>query len=64
MWSNNLPSARSHGFRASGRVGFSRSLEAGLGLLFKALLNYVVPFLVSNHGLLAATRRRRGALHQ
>ena len=33
--------------------------QFGLGLLFKALLTYVVPFLVSNYGLLAATRRRR-----
>lgn len=29
----------------------------GLTLLFKALLTYVVPFIVSNYGLLAATRR-------
>jgi len=33
--------------------------QIGLVLLFKALLNYIVPFLVSNYGLLAATRRRR-----
>lgn len=33
----------------------------GLGLLFKAVLTYVVPFLVSNYGVLTATRRRHPA---
>jgi len=32
--------------------------QVGLGLLVKALLTYLVPFLVSNYGLLTATRRR------
>lgn len=31
----------------------------GVDLVIKALLTYVVPFLVSNYGLLAATRRHR-----
>lgn len=35
----------------------------GPGLLVKALLNYVVPFLVSNYGLLAATRRHSRRPH-
>jgi hypothetical protein len=34
-----------------------------LTLLFKAVLTYVVPFIVSNYGLLAATRRRRHHRH-
>ncbi|MHB8718664.1 MAG: nitrate/nitrite transporter NrtS [Candidatus Dormibacteria bacterium] len=29
----------------------------GYGLLLKAVLTYIVPFLVSNYGVLAATRR-------
>lgn len=33
--------------------------QIGLGLLFKALLTYLVPFLVCNYGLLAATRGRQ-----
>jgi hypothetical protein len=34
--------------------------QIGAGLLAKILLTYVVPFLVSNYGLLAATHRRSG----
>lgn len=32
--------------------------HVGVDLLFKALLTYFIPFLVSNYGLLAATRHR------
>ncbi len=32
-----------------------------IGLLLKAVLTYVVPFIVSNYGVLAATRRRHPA---